>query len=182
LRNPNGEADYQDYWKQFRDHNSKLEKSHDFGQGVSNPKVTPSAPASSCSERARSEYAFTTQRLLVSLTPTGFAEIVSDDFPADSWQRLLRIGLSLFRGRKLFGIVRPPLSRAPVARRASHLLLIEDLRALELFPLRSGSGKGDSSAFAIGSHHNATTASDLFTFLIGEIHCSLTNLFVRARV
>jgi len=41
LCNPNGEADYQYYWKQFGDHNSKLEKSHDFGQCVSNAKVKP---------------------------------------------------------------------------------------------------------------------------------------------
>jgi len=39
LRNPNGETDYQYCWKQFGDHNSKLEKSDGFGQGVSNAKV-----------------------------------------------------------------------------------------------------------------------------------------------
>jgi hypothetical protein len=43
LRNPNGEADYQYCWKQFGDHKSKLEKSDDFGQGVSNAKVKAGA-------------------------------------------------------------------------------------------------------------------------------------------
>src|SRR4029077_9475253 len=54
-------------WKQFGDHNSKLEKSDDFGQGVSTVKVKAGAPGSPRSERTRSEYAFTSQRLLVSL-------------------------------------------------------------------------------------------------------------------
>jgi len=36
MRNAQGEADYQKECKQFGDHNSKLGRSQDFGQGVSN--------------------------------------------------------------------------------------------------------------------------------------------------
>jgi hypothetical protein len=53
--------------------------------------------------------------------------------------------------------------------RSSRLLLVENRLVLELVPLRGGSGRGNSTAFAIGSYDNPTVNGDFSAFLSGEV-------------